>query len=375
MKIGIPKEMANSEYRVGMTHLGVRKLVEAGHEAFVCSGAGIYSGINDQQYRDAGAVILESSAEVYVNSDLIVKVKPPINEEFEWIRKEQIIFSYILPERNRDLCHHFIQKEITAFGYEAVEDQRGDKPLLAPMSEIAGRMAIMVASNFLQTTFGGKGLMVGCMSGIAPVEVVILGAGIAAQGAAFVAAGLGCNVTVLNRGINRLKVLEQRLGRRAVYLTLSNENLTKFIGIADILINTIDQMGEKDAHLISREMLRDMKKGSVIVDVACDKQGTIETSKPTTHEVPVYVIDDIIHCAIPNLPGAVPQTATLALAEATLPYILKLANQGYKKSVLNDMGLRKGLCFYEGRLLHMRASENFGLDYNTFESCSLQRKE
>jgi alanine dehydrogenase len=213
------------------------------------------------------------------------------------------------------------------------------------------------------------------MSGIAPVNVVILGAGSAAQGAAFVATGLGCNVTIMNRGIERLKELEQKLGRRAIYLTLSEENMIKSIRTADLLINTIDQMGDKDTHLITRETLRDMKKGSVIVDIACDRNGTIETSRPTTHKDPTYVIDDIIHCAIPNLPGAVSQTSTIALTEATLPYIIKLANQGYKKSVLNDIGLRKGLCFYEGRLLHRKASENFELDYSSFENCFAPRKE
>ncbi len=375
MKIGIPREMANSEYRVGMTHLGVRQLVDAGHEVFVCAGAGGYSGIDDQLYKDAGATILEDSAQVYLNSDLIVKVKPPIVDEFNWIREKQIIFSYILPERHRELCYHFIQKEITAFGYESVVDQRGGKPLLAPMSEIAGKMAMLIGSNFLQTVHGGKGLMLGCMSGIAPVNVVILGAGSAAQGAAFVATGLGCNVTILNRGIERLKELEQKLGRRAICLTLLQENMLRSLRTADLLINTIDQLGEKDTHLISREMLRDMRKGSVVVDVACDRNGTIETSRPTTHKDPTYVIEDIIHCAIPNLPGVVPQTSTIALTEATQPYILKLANQGYKKSVLNDIGLRKGLCFYEGWLLHQKAAENFGLDYNSYENCFAPKRE
>ncbi|MDF2546985.1 MAG: alanine dehydrogenase [Anaerosolibacter sp.] len=375
MKIGIPKEMANSEYRIGMTPLGVKQMTEAGHQVFVCSGAGLYSGINDQQYRDAGAFILEDSARVYSNSDVIVKVKPPIDDEFGWIREKQIIFSYILPERHQELCNHFIEKKVTAFGYESVEDQHGGKPLLAPMSEIAGKMAVLVGSKFLQTNYGGKGLMLGCMSGIAPAVVVIIGAGTAAQGAAFIATGLGCNVTILNRRLARLKALEQRFGRNAAYLTLSHENLLKSISRADLVINTVDQMGEKETHLISRAMLKEMKQGAVIVDVACDRNGTIETSMPTTHKDPIYVIDDIIHCAIPNLPGAVPQTSTLALTEATLPYVLKLANQGYKKSVLNDIGLRKGLCFYEGCLLNKKAAENFGLNYSSFESSFMHIEE
>lgn len=369
MKIGIPKEMANREYRVGMTHLGVKEAVSAGNEVYVSRGAGIPSGITDAMYEEAGAVLVEDARQVYDLADLIVKVKPPIDMELAWLQRKQVIFSYVLPERHKELCFTFIQKEITAFGYESVEDQEGHKPLLIPMSEIAGKMAVMLGSRFFHTTHGGKGLMLGCMPGISPAEVVILGAGAAAEGAAFVAAGIGCNVTILNRSMHRLRAMGQRLGRKATYLILTEENLAKALKMADMIINTIDQMGEKNTHLIPRDMLKEMKEGSIIFDVACDRNGTIETSRPTTHDDPIYFVDGIIHCAIPNLPGIVPRTATMALTEATLPYIMKLVEQGYRKAVLNDSGLRKGMCFYEGWLLHKKAAENFGLGYKPFESC------
>ncbi len=271
-----------------------------------------------------------------------------------------------MPERHEGVTRAFIKNQITGFGYEIVEDNEGGNPLLLPMSEMAGKMAVLLGSNFLQTSHGGKGVMLGSMTGIPPTEVTILGAGSVGNASAHVAIGLGCNVTILNRSISKLKKLESELGGRLDTLYLSSDNIINSIQKSDLVVNTIDQMGNKDTHLITRGMLKSMKKGSVIVDVANDENGTIETSRPTTHDDPIYTVDDIIHCAIPNIPGIAPQTATMALTEATLPYILKIANQGFKEAVLNDTGLRKGLCFFEGNLLHKKAAENYGLDYTTF---------
>lgn len=367
MKIGVPKEMENGEARIGLTHIGVKTLVSNGHEVFICSGCGEVSGITDEMYKRAGAKILEASEDVYKVADLLIKVKPPVEEEFSWFRRKQGMFAYILPERNKPLCDAFMEKEMTVFAYELVEDKKGGKPLLLPMSEIAGKMAVLLGSKFMQTIDGGKGLMLGFMTGISPSEVTILGAGSAGSAAALAACGLGCNVTILNRSLEKLKKLESSSNNKITTLYLSSDNILQSIKKADLVINTIDQMGNKESHLITREMIKSMKKGSVIIDIANDENGTIETSRPTSHDNPTYVVDGVIHCSIPNIPGIVPQTATMALTEATLPYIINIANRGFKDAALEDKGLRKGLCFFEGKLLHEKTAENFGLGLSSLD--------
>lgn len=367
MRLGVPKEITDGESRVGMTHKGVERLTRLGHEVYICSGAGENSGISDEMYREAGGVVVDEIQNVYELSDFIIKVKPPTTVELNWLKAGQIVFSYILPEKNEELTRVLLRKKVTAIGYEGVTDREGKKPLLMSMSEIAGRMAVLMGAKFLQRVDGGSGVMLGAILGVSPAEVVILGAGNAAYGAAEVAMGIGCNVTILNRSIHRLRELKDTLGRGGVYLNLTNDNLVRSLKKVDLLINTIDQMGDKTKHIVTAEMIKSMKKDSVIVDVACDKNGAIETSRPTNYTQPTYIVKDIIHCAIPNLPGSVPRTSTVALTDATLPYIEKLSVQGLKKSILNDGSLRKGLCIYDGHLLHKEAAENFGIAYSSFE--------
>ncbi|WP_168198254.1 alanine dehydrogenase [Crassaminicella thermophila] len=367
MRIGVPKEMANSESRVGMTHKEVEELTKAGHEVYVCSGAGENSGVTDEMYKVAGAHILYEVKEVYEKSDFIVKVKPPTSVELGYLKTGQIIFCYVLPEKNEELTRILLKKRIAAIGYEMVTDKQGSKPLKIPMSEIAGKMAVFNGLKFLQTIHGGKGIMLGALPGLLPSEVVILGAGSAAYGAADIALGIGCNVTILNRSIDRLRNLKNRLKQKAVYLNLSNENICQALIKADLLINTIDQMGDKSRHIVTAQMIKKMKKGSIIIDIACDENGAIETSKLTSHTQPTYTIDGVIHCVIPNLPGIVPQTATFALTEATRSYIMEIANQGFKKAIFNNISLRKGLCTYDGHLMHKKAAENFQIPYSPFE--------
>ncbi|WZL71603.1 alanine dehydrogenase [Clostridiaceae bacterium 35-E11] len=367
MRLGVPKEIINGESRVGMTEKGVKRLTELGHEVYICTGAGENSGISDEMYQEAGGIIVNGIKNIYSLSELIIKVNPPIGEELNWVKEGQIVFSYILPEKNEELTRVFLRKKAIAIAYEGVTDSKGKKTLLIPMSEIAGRMAVLMGSMFLQKVQEGKGVMLGAIPGISPAEVVILGAGNAAYSAAEIALGIGCNVTIFDKSIHRLRELKSKLRKSAAYLNFTNEKLAQQLTKVDLLINTIDQIGDKTKHIVTIEMIKKMQKNSVIFDVACDENGTIETSKPTNYIKPTYVVEGIIHCAIPNLPGSVPKTSTFVLTDLTLPYIEKLSEEGFKKAILNDDSLRKGLCIYDGHLLHKQAAQNFGISYSSFE--------
>ncbi|TCO79366.1 alanine dehydrogenase [Marinisporobacter balticus] len=367
MKIGLPSELGNGESRVSITHKGVEKLTQLGHEVFVSKGAGEASGITDEMYKKSGAILLDEIKDVYKQSDCIVKVKPPVSIEFDYLKTGQLLFCFILLEKNEALTRMLLEKKIIGIAYEMVIDKQGKKPLLIPMSEIAGKMAVFMGSKLMQTVHGGKGVMLGAVPGLAPSEVVILGAGSVAYGAAEIAMGIGCNVTILNRSTNKLRDLKNKLHKKGNYINLSDEALSYAMLKADLLVNTIDQMGDKQKHIVTAQMVRQMKKGSIIIDVACDEGGTIETSKLTSHTQPTYTIDGVVHCGIPNLPGIVPVTATFSLAEAVLPYIITIADDGFKKAILNDIGLRKALCTYDGYLIHKQASQNFDIPYASFE--------
>lgn len=367
MVIGVPKETASGEGRVGMTDVGVKKLVGNGKKVYVQRNAGLASGITDEMYEKAGAVLLDNLEPLYAYSDLIVKVKPPEKEELQYLTPNHIVFSYTLPERHELLTKTFMEKKVTVLGYEAVEDTYGKKTLLIPMSEIAGKMAVFTGAKLMQSVNGGVGSLLAFVPGIPPIEVLILGAGNAALGAAEVAAGLGCRVTMINRGMDRLREVKNIYGDKIAYLLLTGESLMSSILRADLIVNTIDLMGDKKNHLITRAMIQKMKKGSIIVDVACDQGGTIETSKLTTHNDASYVVDDIIHCAIPNLPGIVPKTATAALSAVTFPYVERIAQNGLKNILMSDAGFRRGLLFYKGLLIHKKTAENYGLLYTPLE--------
>ncbi|QZY57230.1 alanine dehydrogenase [Crassaminicella profunda] len=367
MKIGLPRELGNGESRVSMTHKGVHKLTKLGHEVFVSKDAGAKSGITDEMYKNSGAVILKDEKDVYEQSDLIVKVKPPVSVELNYLKTGQILFCYMLLEKNQRLICTLLEKNIVGIAYEMVRDEQRRKPLLIPMSEVAGKMAVFKGIEFMQSLHGGKGMMLGSITGLAPSEVVILGAGSVAYKAAEIAMGIGCNITIINKNRTRLRTLNEKLLKKGNYLKLSPESVQNAVIKADLLINTIDLMGDKDTHIVTSQMIKEMKNGSVIIDVACDEGGAIETSKMTNHTDPTYIVDGVIHCAIPNLPGVVPRTATFALADATFPYIIKIANEGVHKVILNDAGLREGLCTYKGHLIHKEASRNFHIPYVPFE--------
>lgn len=367
MKIGVPKEISEGEGRVAITHEGVAALCKLGHAVYILRDAGEKSGITNSMYKDAGGIIVDEMQNLYEESELLIKVKPPTQEELILLQQNQTLFSYLLIERDRDLTNVLLNKKIIGIGYEDVIDSKGNKVLLMPMSEIAGKIAVIKGAQFLQESYGGIGVMLGSMYGVALPEVAIMGGGSVAYGAAEMALGMGCNVTILNRSMSRLKELRDKVLGKTTCLHLSEENLRDSLKKADLLINSIDLMGDKKNHIVTLNMLEYMKKGSVIVDVACDENGAIETSRRTTHKNPIFKEQGIIHCAIPNLPGAVPRTSTFALAEANLPYIIKLAQQGTRNALLNDTGLRKGLSTYMGYLIKKQAAENFSIEYTPFE--------
>ncbi|PAB59200.1 NAD(P)-dependent oxidoreductase [Anaeromicrobium sediminis] len=366
MRIGIPKESGIGEGRVSITNSEVNKLVAAGHKVYVMKNAGIYAGISDNIYKESGAEIVEDIKELYNKSTLIVKVKIPSLLEQEYIGKEHILFSFILPYKNPKFVENMLNKKVTAIAYENIKSIEGEAIIKNHMSTLAGKIALLFAGKFLQSNYGGMGILLGDTLGSPHTEVVILGAASGAYAAAKTAYGLGCNVTVLNRSVSRLEYIKDRMSS-ITCLKLKKENIHKVIKKADIIINTIDLKGQQKEHIIEKRMLKNMKRKSVIIDMACDVNGAIESIKKTSHKEPTYMEDGVIHCAISNLPGIVPATASKLLGETIEPYIKYVANEGLKKSMFNNRGLRSGLCMYDGFLLDKKTAKLLNVEYSTFE--------
>ena len=359
MKIGVPKEIKNNESRVGMTPAGVFELKKYKHEVFVQSQAGLGSGFADEDYSQAGATILYSMEEVYERSEMIVKVKEPIKQEYPLIQKGQTVFTYFHFASSRDLTRAMIDSESICIAYETVEDKDGSLPLLTPMSEVAGRMAIQQGAKYLEKPKKGRGVLLGGVPGVAPGKVLVLGAGVVGTQAAKMAAGLGAHVTILDIDMKRLRYVNDIMPNHVV-TGFSNEfNIRNHIKTHDLIVGGVLLKGSKAPKLISKDMLKDMRPGTVIVDVAIDQGGCVETSRPTTHEDPVYIIDDVVHYSVANMPGAVPFTSTMALTNVTLPYVLRLANLGWRKAVETDPGLAKGLNIVEGEVVYKEIIEAF----------------
>lgn len=360
MNIGIPKEIKNNESRVGMTPAGVLELTKALHEVFVQSTAGIGSGFTDEDYKMAGAIILPSLREVYESSDLIVKVKEPIEEEYSLIKEGQVVFTYFHFASNEKLTKAMIRSKAVCIAYETVQDNSGALPLLTPMSEVAGRMSIQQGAKYLEKPVKGKGLLLGGVPGVPPGKVLVLGAGTVGVQAAKMAAGLGAQVTILDVNMNRLRFVNDIMPSHVV-TEFSNElNIRKHLKNADLIIGGVLITGAKAPKLISREMLAEMQPGTVIVDVAVDQGGCIETTRPTSHEDPVYIIDKVVHYCVANMPGAVPHTSTIALTNVTLPYVLKLAELGWAEACEKDEALSKGLNIVKGKVVCHPILEAFG---------------
>ncbi len=363
MRIGIPKEIKNDEHRVSAPPSGARELVERGHTVFVESGAGIGSGFPDEEYRSAGAIMLDSAAAVWAQADMIIKVKEPQPSEFAFLHPDLILFTYLHLAAEEALTFALLDSGVTGIAYETVELDQGRLPLLEPMSEVAGRMAAQVVSHYLEKHRGGRGMLMGGVPGVVPAHVAILGAGTVGANAAKIALGMGARVTLLDINLDRLRYLDDVLDGNLSTLYSNHINIAKSIVTADALIGSVLIAGARAPMLVTRDMLPMMPDGSVIVDVAVDQGGCIETTRPTTHSEPTFVIDGVLHYGVANMPGAVPRTSSLALANATLPYALKIADRGLIDALQQDRALRKGLNTFGGRCAHPAIADTFGLEY------------
>jgi len=369
MIIGVPKEIKDGEYRVGLTPAGVRPFSSHNHKVFVERSAGIGSGISDKDYSKAGAIILNEPDELYEKSDMIIKVKEPLPSEYDFFRPKQIVFTYFHFASNKKLTEAMINKNIIAIAYETVQCSDGYLPLLAPMSEIAGKMAGQIASYYLSTHNGGKGKLMGGVPGVGPAKIVIIGAGSAGTCAAKICGGLGGDVELFDINIKRLKYLEDILDKNIKLLFYTNYSLENSIKNADVIIGTIYLPGAKAAKIISREMLSMMKPKTIIIDVSIDQGGSAETSHPTTHADPTYKVDDILHYCVANMPSGFPSTSTYALTNATLKYGINIADKGYIKAINEDKSLAKGLNIVNGKICYKPIADTHNLKYFTLEDC------
>lgn len=366
MIIGVPKEIKNNEYRVGLTPAGVLEFAKRGHEVFIQTGAGDGSGFSDDQYVEAGAQILPGIKEVYAKAEMIVKVKEPIAEEYGLVKKDQLLFTYFHFASSQVLTEAMIASGAICISYETVEKDR-TLPLLTPMSEVAGRMAIQEGAKFLERPMQGKGILLGGVPGVAPANVIVLGGGVVGTQAAKMAAGLGAHVTIMDINLDRLRHLSDIMPKNVTTLYSNEYNIRKLLPTADLIVGAVLIPGAKAPNLITRDMLKDLEKGTVLVDVAVDQGGCIETCTPTTHENPTFVIDDVVHYCVANMPGAVPFTSTTALTNATLPYAIKLAEMGWKKACQQDTSLKKGLNIIQGKIVYKEIADTFEMSYHPLD--------
>ena len=364
MIICVPKEIKDKEFRVGIVPAGVREFTESGHTVLIESAAGLGSGISDGEFRAAGAEIVSDAAEVYQKAEMIIKVKEPLKQEYGSMRKGLILFTYLHLAPLPELTGVLLEKQVSAVAYETIRLDNGCLPLLAPMSEVAGRMAIQVGAHYLEKEAGGKGILLGGVDGVAPGRVVILGSGTVGTNAAHVAVGIGAETTVMGRNGTRLAALERLFHNRIKTRQTGRENIEDELRTADLVVGGVLVPGAAAPKLITREMLSLMQKGSVIVDVSIDQGGCVETAKPTTHSDPVYDVDGIIHYCVANMPGAVPRTSTFALTKATLPYALAIANKGIIQSIKEDRALKRGLNAYSGLLTNKEVAQAQGREYS-----------
>jgi len=368
MNIGIPKEIKPQENRVAIQPGGVLTLVQHGHKVLVQKNAGLGSGFSDEDYIKAGAIIESDVDALWTSSEMIIKVKEPIEEEYNRINEGQILFTYFHFAANKILTQAIIDSKCVAIAYETVEKVDRSLPLLIPMSEVAGRMATQEGAKFLEKAMGGRGVLIGGIPGVPPANTLVLGAGIVGVNAAKIAAGMGSNTTIMDINIPRLRYLDDVMPKNITTLFSSEANIRAMLPTVDLIIGAVLKPGAKAPHLITSEMLGNMRPGTVLVDVAIDQGGCFETSKPTTHQDPVYFVDDVLHYCVANMPGAVPFTSTLGLTNVTLPYALAIANKGWKQAVKEDKDLMKGVNIVEGTIVYEDVAEAFGMGCSTVES-------
>jgi len=359
MIIGTPKEIKNNEFRVGLNTASVMALTNQGHRVLLETRAGMGSGMSDEDYIVAGATIVASAEEVYAQADMIVKVKEPLASEYEFIKSHHVVFTYFHFASSEPLTKAMLKSKAVCIAYETVEDADGSLPLLTPMSEVAGRMAIQQGAKYLEKPIKGRGVLLGGVPGVPPGKVLVLGAGTVGIQAAKMAAGLGAHVTIMDINMKQLRYVNDVMPSHVVTEFSSEYNIRKRIKDHDLIIGGVLVKGAKAPKLVTRDMLTEMRPGTVLVDVAVDQGGCIETTKATTHEDPIYVIDDVVHYCVANMPGAVPYTSTLALTNVTLPYVLKLANLGWRNALSKDKALAKGLNIIDGKIVYEEIAEAF----------------
>lgn len=367
MIIGVPKEIKNNENRVALTPAGAKELVKRGHTVYVQHTAGEGSGFPDEEYENAGAKILQTIEATYEIAEMIMKVKEPIESEYKLIRENQLLFTYFHFASYEPLTKAMVESKSVCLAYETVEKADRSLPLLIPMSEVAGRMAVQKGANYLEKPLKGRGILLGGVPGVLPAKVLILGGGIVGTQAAWMAAGLGADVTIMDVSLPRMRYLDDVMPAN-VNTMMSNEyNIREMIKSADLIVGAVLIPGAKAPHLIIRDMLKDMKPGTVLVDVAVDQGGCIETCKPTTHENPTFIIDDVVHYCVANMPGAVPYTSTLALTNATLPYAIQLADKGWKQACNDNAELKLGLNVIQGEIVYKAVADAFDMPYAMVE--------
>jgi len=363
MIIGVPKEIKNNENRVAVTPAGTQEFVRKGHTVYIQTKAGEGSGFSDDEYIGAGARILPKAEDVFSIAEMIIKVKEPIEQEYGLIKKDQLVFTYFHFASYEPLAHAMIKTGAVCLAYETVERPDRSLPLLIPMSEVAGRMAIQEGAKYLEKPLKGRGILLGGVPGVMPAKVLILGGGVVGSNAAKIAAGMGADVIITDVNLNRLRYLDDVMPKNVHTMASNDYVLRELVKTHDLIVGGVLIPGAKAPKLITRDMLKTMRPGTVLVDVAVDQGGCIETCKPTTHEDPTYIIDDIVHYCVANMPGAVPYTSTLALTNATLPYALKLANLGWKKACKDHEDLQKGLNVVSGKVVYKAVADSFNLPY------------
>ncbi len=363
MIVGVPKEIKTNENRIALTPGGADMLVKNGHTVLVEHNGGVGSGFTNEDYIKAGATIIPTAAEVFAKADMIMKVKEPIRQEYDLIRPGQVVFTYFHAAASRELTEAMVKTGSICIAYETVQKADGSLPLLIPMSEVAGRMAPQQGAKYLERAMGGRGVLLGGVPGTAPGNVLVLGGGIVGINAAKIAAGFGARVTIMDNNLYRLRYLDDVMAKNVMTMMSTPANVRKAVTEADVVVGAVLIPGAKAPYLVTRDMLPTMKKGAVLVDVSVDQGGCIETTKPTTHENPTYVIDDVVHYCVANMPGAVPYTSTIALTNATLPYAIQLAGMGWKEAVKANHELWLGLNFLDGHIVYEAVAEPFGLPY------------
>ncbi len=368
MKIGLPKEIKDNEYRVGLTPAGVNALVNAGHTVYVQHSAGEGSGFADDQYVAAGGEILQTADEIWAEGDMIIKVKEPIAPEYPRMRENQLLFTYLHLAPEFELTKQMLERKVTGVAYETITDKHGHLPLLTPMSEVAGRMSVQVGATFLEKMNGGRGILLGGVPGVPAANVVIIGGGVVGTEAAKMAVGLGAKVTIIDRNLDRLRELDDIFLSKVQTLASSHFAISEAISHADLVIGAVLVVGAAAPKLVTRDMLSLIPHGAVLVDVAVDQGGCFETTHATTHSNPTYYEEGVLHYCVANMPGAVPRTSTFALTNATLPYALALANKGFEQAIKDDAGLQEGVNTYAGKLTYDAVAESQNLEFTPLSS-------